>query len=600
MTDNHDLNTPDPGTTDWHEPLNANFEDLDELLRGIDSEGAVYSPDAVDDAAVNRNRILDTAGNVYDELTGSNDASKVQQAIDERPNDAGIVIPDPGFALDWNEGLELPAAEAGFTLESIGRPELRISEDFPDEYAIHKPASTDKAGSYNYTIGRFWFNADHDDNEDPTVPERLLYLDDTKGALVKPSKFDGARAIKIGASNRWSNQNAIVRPYIHSERGPGIEMEMGDPSLDDPEADQNWIFAPAFSEGHDHSADSIDEEEYTETAFLDHGRANMWLFPRCEFANRVHHQKGASRYLILEGQWDRAKRYEHTVYEEFNDEYDDPNPHGDVYGTIVSRKSANFAKMRLINPNTDVRSAGRLWSSTELVDFGGVTTAHSLEALGLRGHAEGGTADSDGGTVGIVPGSSAMPSIRLTTDGYEGDVVTLDTGPGTWETPAIVPKLFLETEVDRDSRNDDGVPQGLVVRAGLYADDADRVEFVFDPGEQHASHPGNPDNWYVELVTGDEVRARKDAGQNPYGYGRSLCLQREIQSDEYHNPGTRYDQWSAFVDRSRNDVLGLHNGGTPLAADKRFQFRVQLEATEAVEKYVELEGKHQRLLGMGR
>lgn len=48
MTDNHDLNTPAKGATDWHEPLNQNFEDLDTILQSISTDGTSFSPTSLD------------------------------------------------------------------------------------------------------------------------------------------------------------------------------------------------------------------------------------------------------------------------------------------------------------------------------------------------------------------------------------------------------------------------------------------------------------------------------------------------------------------------------------------------------------------------
>lgn len=48
MTENHNLNTPAKGTTDWHVPLNDNFERLDTDVEVRDSEGnrGQYTPKA--------------------------------------------------------------------------------------------------------------------------------------------------------------------------------------------------------------------------------------------------------------------------------------------------------------------------------------------------------------------------------------------------------------------------------------------------------------------------------------------------------------------------------------------------------------------------
>jgi len=46
-TDNHGLNTPSEGATDWHIPLNENFNSLDAILKNISADGTTHSPSAL-------------------------------------------------------------------------------------------------------------------------------------------------------------------------------------------------------------------------------------------------------------------------------------------------------------------------------------------------------------------------------------------------------------------------------------------------------------------------------------------------------------------------------------------------------------------------
>jgi hypothetical protein len=48
MTDNHDYNTPKEGATDWHVPLNENFEelDVDVEVRDVEANRSNYDPNA--------------------------------------------------------------------------------------------------------------------------------------------------------------------------------------------------------------------------------------------------------------------------------------------------------------------------------------------------------------------------------------------------------------------------------------------------------------------------------------------------------------------------------------------------------------------------
>lgn len=46
MSKNHDYNTPSKGTDNWHNPLNANFDDLDRdvEIRDADGNKSQYEP----------------------------------------------------------------------------------------------------------------------------------------------------------------------------------------------------------------------------------------------------------------------------------------------------------------------------------------------------------------------------------------------------------------------------------------------------------------------------------------------------------------------------------------------------------------------------
>lgn len=46
MTSNHEYDTPEQGTTDWHTPLNRNFErlDTDVEIRDVDANKDEYEP----------------------------------------------------------------------------------------------------------------------------------------------------------------------------------------------------------------------------------------------------------------------------------------------------------------------------------------------------------------------------------------------------------------------------------------------------------------------------------------------------------------------------------------------------------------------------
>lgn len=98
-TNNYDLNTPAEGTTDWHVPLNENFESLDSLLYQLETDGSI------NDGGV-RHAL---------EFSGENGGEMIQAAIDDADSSDGknVVVVDnhgPDSNGSWllNEAIRVP------------------------------------------------------------------------------------------------------------------------------------------------------------------------------------------------------------------------------------------------------------------------------------------------------------------------------------------------------------------------------------------------------------------------------------------------------------------------------------------------------------
>lgn len=491
----------------------------------------------------NCNRVYDSTGRYHGELTGSKDAGVLTDAIEDRPEGANIIVPDPGFDLEWEQQVDLPAAEAGFGLYTEGCPRLTFPSGFSGDYAISKPATT--AGTedvWGYRLGGFVY----DDSENQVL-SRAIHWADVKESIIHPSLFYDTPGIVLSAPNKWTNQNLVLKPTARSERGPLVEMEAGNPSNDDPEADQNWVLAPHFN----------DKGNYTETAYVDQGRGNTWAWTRCETAERVHLCDGAWGYNILEGQWDRRHSYTRIVEEK-----------GDrVHGTINAQDARAFSKSRIVSASTElVISDSSSWL-TEPVEFESMTMASTLSRHGLRD-------DSDGGRVSIEQRGFSRPCLELATSG-SGETAVLDCGDNSVFGPSSNPKLQVYTAVDSGS--------DVLVRVGFYGSADDHAELVYDPTDTLGAGAGS--NWYFQLSTDGTVRGRSASGTSPDGDGRELVIQRE-KGDR----GSDEAVWSAHVG---NRMVGaFSNAGTPV---DRFQFRVYLESLGGGDKEVRLEGGGRRL-----
>lgn len=102
-TNNHDLNVPEQGTKDWHEPLNDNFEQLDAILKNISSDGETFTPSTLDAGEIVGSQRESTTElpsaqsdvRVASDFSGSNGGEMIQNAIDDLPSSGGVVLVGP-------------------------------------------------------------------------------------------------------------------------------------------------------------------------------------------------------------------------------------------------------------------------------------------------------------------------------------------------------------------------------------------------------------------------------------------------------------------------------------------------------------------------
>lgn len=555
-------NRPDAGISDWHIPLNENFARLavDVEHRDIEANSGNYEPRAgakffaTDTGAVyvgdgevwkstNTSSIYDSSGRYLGRLTGSADASTVQDAIADRTRRASVVLPNPGFALDWDRQVDLPADDPGFCLGTMGLPRLTIPSEFSGNSAIHKPSSTATIQSVTgYRIGGVRINDLYGELS------WGITLDDVKESIIQPSVFHDTPGIRIRGTNHYSNQNLILKPYIRSARGPGILLEN---TLGGSRADQNWVFAPHFN----------DKGNGTETAYRDEANDNSWLFTRGEFAREFHVFDNASGYYVTEGDWDRTHDARFSVREI-----------GDSEGNITIRHPNRYEKMRLVGNNTVISGSGDSFgngsinpSPVDILDgLKRATTAHSLAALGLRDN-------STGGSVSLHSTFYNHPFIRLETGSTAGNTAVMDLGDGALKTQSF-PKVAFAMD-QRDTQAD---TSGVVVRLGCVSDLDNRVELIYDPTNELGGHTSG--NWWFELVTGGKTRAQVDMGVGPSG-DQSYAFNREDAGGN--------DVWSAAVDR-KNLATGS-TGGTDVG---KGTWRWYLKTLESDDKCWDIHDKY--------
>ncbi|WP_424016490.1 hypothetical protein ACOZ4N_11340 [Halorientalis pallida] len=163
MTDFHNLNTPQEGSTDWHQPLNENFRLLDEAIevRDVESNRSNYQPKqgakffSTDSGRIYLGdgqewQVIGTVASGDGSVSGSgllraNSPDDINTQLQNLPNYGGIVRLEPDFYNDddWTKPIVLPNKEGAATTYTIDMRGSRITlSDFsPDRPYIDRTVS---------------------------------------------------------------------------------------------------------------------------------------------------------------------------------------------------------------------------------------------------------------------------------------------------------------------------------------------------------------------------------------------------------------------------------------------------------------------------
>ena len=454
-----------------------------------------------------RNRVWDSSGRTHGELTGTNDAAVVGDAIADRAPGARIVIPDPGFTLGWDRQVDLPV-EDRFGVQTVGTPTIRPSAGFSGDYALYKPSGQAR----DQYLGSVYIS----DNEG--VLAEGVHLTDVRGAMLDRVKVYNAPGIRIVAEDIYSNQNLLHQcenryPGEWRETrnpGTGIVLETGDSGKT---TDQNWIFVPHYNASKDFTADDV--------AYIDRGKHNQWLFTRCEFADTVHRQEGDQNYYISEGGWDRIGT--HSVVEEGS---------ARLCGFIDRLHGENYDSLKLQSLNTQVRATGTpnqqsgiRVAPTDLLDgVKRMTTARSLPSLGFEDA-------SAGGRVSATRTHQIKPFLEWETGPEAGNTAVLSTGARSLK-PQAYPKVAYSF-----------VPYGagdatdVRVRTGLFQNADNYFELMFDPATR-------TEGWHLELAKNGSVVESVDTGIVP-------ATDQELA---FNLTGGDVDKWHAAIDQTHYEI----------------------------------------------
>lgn len=516
-TENHGLNKFSKGDTNWsHSP---DMQHIEERLVIRDREenitdytpystatfvatdtGVVYDGDGstwgratreydgIQSDTLNQRKIRDSTGKYLGTLDGNKDAQKVNDAIQDRRQGAAIILPAPEFDLDWDQEVIIPPNERGFTLATAGTPMLDVSEGVSGS-AIKKPSTTaSQQSTKDYQIGSLII--------DDTGSESLdwgMDLDDLKSAWLDRIRVRHAPGIRIQSSNNYSNQNYVSSPQIQTKegRGPGILLDDNNSTTD-----QNLVLFPFFSDG----------SPSTEIAYIDRGKHNSWAHTRVEWARVCHEMDGRSdgrNYYVSEGGWDRSGDIEYTLQEK-------NGAHG-VIDNVYS--GLNHDKLELNGPPSKVRhlssstAAGIASASSVdlMADVNRITTAKSLASIGIRDNSEGG-----GVSVGLA--STTRGSIDLTTRATKGSAAIADIGDGSLK----------ECSYPKSTTGIGAMPeQGILLRIGLYRDEGNRAEIIYDPENKYGEGMG--EDWYLQVRSGGVTHGTRSLGNSP-AEGRLVSL----------------------------------------------------------------------------
>lgn len=501
-------------------------------------------------SALNQNRVVDTSGGVYGELTGTNDAQVVIDAISNRASGSGVVIPDPGFALDWEQQVDLPAAEARFRLRTVGTPTLSIPSGFADDHAIRKPAS----GAANDNLVGYETGPMQFDDPNQLLDPALSLIDIKAARVEEPS--GNCPLVEIIGENTTSNQNVIYKPFIKGgeldgNRKPGISLLEGGSG---DAADQNWVIAPFFN----------DDVTFLHTAYRDEGRQNNWLYIRAEGASTIMEMAGDD-YKVISGGWDRAGSYNATVAEEVDSEG----------GIIHLQRASNYPALELHAPSTRVITRADhpteqdpVGRPVDLFDpLSRLTPATSLGALHMQDASSGGT---------IVKTRSINDHVRLGLNAgtTTGNYAQLDMGEDAFKQSSY-PKLsmgLLPATTDGSGQQ--------VIRMGLFESASNRVELIYDPQNDLGGHTNA--NWYAEVENGTASDSTDTGVSAGTGSGVGDVLSINVVED----PGAGTESYVFSVNgTARTEVA---TGGNNIA---QATWRLKIRTLDGGDQSMEVEAR---------
>ncbi|MFC5133753.1 MULTISPECIES: twin-arginine translocation signal domain-containing protein [Haloferacaceae] len=487
---------------------------------------------------LNNDRIHDTSGRYLGTLSGENDAQVLIDALTDRVSGAGIILPDPGFALDWEQQVDLPT-ESDFVLQTEGRPTLVPSSDFSDTAAIHLP----EGGAERMYLDNLYVKDEHG------VLTWGLYFNDLRNSTVYRPHIFNSPGIRMEAENNWSNTNMFFSPAVIigaewqvENRNGGTGYLLGDSKTNT--VDQNFFLCPYYSATADFTEDDLGWDI--------RGKHNNIIRSRMEFAGTAVEVSGKN-YHIEANNWDRVHMMENCIIEK-----------EDAYGRAIIQGSGALAKSRITSPITEFEVVGdHKGSGSPRAGLGNLfdaldnlTTAHTLSALGLRDN-------STNGSISINPTFFQHPFLRFNTGASAGNTAVLDTGSQSMKTQSW-PAAVMQFEPGGAAAK-----SNVVVRYGYFSDAGNRAELVYDPGNTLGDHTS--DNWYFEVETSGTLRDRLDLGVAP-AEKNMLALNRV--DSENGNP-----YWEAAIDGANIERI---REGDATASSGRFRWYV--ETMEAANK----------------
>jgi hypothetical protein len=383
----------------------------------------------VDSDAINANRVFDSAGNYHGELTGTNDAQVVIDAIADRPAGAGVVIPNPGFPLDWEQTVYLPTAEHGFRIATVGRPKIIPNSSFTGtsetgygNYAFFKPEHTGASVTavQEYYLGPMRIN---DDN---AVLDYGVWLNDIKRSYLDQLYVRKCPGICIDSPNASSTLNYINNPYLQNDRGPGIYLKSSGTVTN-----ATWVVAPTFN-----------DETQTQTAYVDEGNFNHWLYTHVERAAVAHEFDGAEQYRVKENDWDRLTGFDRTLVER-----------NGAFGEISLVRSKSFPRMSLSSPGTNVDTSVKPTGPfTTLRDyFGRIRTTVPNDSFGRTGltlsTSDGASVNYDSKVISLIDGPNASGVAEI----FQGGAVFDASSDGSY------PKLLVPIQLGSSTADNNAI-----------------------------------------------------------------------------------------------------------------------------------------------